>query len=278
MPCRFNKRRIWAHRIILEAALQKDNCFLTLTYDEKHAPKNGSLNPKHLQDFLKRFRKSVSPLKVRYFGVGEYGDTTERPHYHLALFGYPTCRRGSTLIRPDRECCSVCTFVKRSWTFGNVYLGRLERESAGYIAGYVTKKLTRADDERLRGRHPEFARMSNRPGIGADMMDEVASTMLAVENLDDIEDVPSALRHGSKLMPLGRYLRRRLRSRIGRSVDTPQSVMEKMEAELLPLREEARKAPSQRQILFKELVAFEGSQARLNMQARQNIYRQKRGL
>lgn len=102
-------------------------------------------------------------------------------------------------------------------------LGTLEAASAGYVAGYVTKKLTAADDERLLGRHPEFSRMSLRPGIGADFMHDVASTIMQF-NLEEATqgDVPSSLRHGSRTLPLGRYLRRKLRVLVGKEANAPQ--------------------------------------------------------
>jgi hypothetical protein len=30
---------------------------------------------------MKRLRKKISPLKIRFFHCGEYGDKTRRPHY-----------------------------------------------------------------------------------------------------------------------------------------------------------------------------------------------------
>lgn len=36
---------------------------------------------------MKRLRKYLEPVKVRFFACGEYGDNTYRPHYHLILFG-----------------------------------------------------------------------------------------------------------------------------------------------------------------------------------------------
>lgn len=95
--------------------------------------------------------------------------------------------------------------------------------------------MTSEDDERLDGRHPEFARMSLRPGLGAHMMDEVASAILENDLHLTMEDVPAGLRHGSQIWPLDRYLRERLRERIGRDKKTPQSVKDRKAAELQAL-------------------------------------------
>lgn len=235
---------------MLEAALKKDNTFVTLTYSDEELPRlgdgRGNLKKKDMQDFMKRFRKEISPLKIRFFGVGEYGDNTERPHYHLAVFGYPNCRFGQSTYHPARgitriSCCVACDTVKRAWGKGDVFLAPLEPASAGYVAGYTTKKMTGRDDERLQGREPEFARMSNRPGIGADFMHEVASSLmefnLVPENGE--ADVPSALRHGSRVLPLGRYLKRRLRKYVGLPEETPQVVLDQIDAEMQPVREAA---------------------------------------
>ena len=92
IPCRIGKRRLWTHRILLESFTHDYNSFVTLTYDESHLPEDGGLNHGHVQKFLKLLRKKVAPAKVRYFVVGEYGEKSGRPHYHLALFGFP---RGS---------------------------------------------------------------------------------------------------------------------------------------------------------------------------------------
>lgn len=241
MPCRLNKRRVWAHRICLEAAQYEDNAFVTLTYSDDCLPEGATLVPEHAQKFLKRLRKKIEPEKIRFFLVGEYGDATFRPHYHIALFNFPSCEFGmSRYSRTRVRCCTRCDLVADTWGKGNVLLGSLGRESAAYISGYVTKKMTGAGDERLRGRYPEFARMSLRPGIGGDAMWEVADVLMAHRLEEKIEDAPSTLRHGSAERPLGRYLQGRLREQIGRIKSAPQSVMDKIDAEMLPLRQAAK--------------------------------------
>lgn len=241
MPCRFNRRRVWTHRLLLEAQLHEHSTFVTLTYDDAHLPlaDNGmpTLVPRDLQLFMKRIRANYG-RKLRFYGVGEYGDQSARPHYHLALFGYPVCEVGRTvMVREDPVpvCCDVCRLVWKSWAKGGVLLGTLTRDSSQYIAGYVTKKMTSATDYRLEGRHPEFARMSNRPGIGADYV-PVVSDSLKVHNFHHlIDDVPTSLAHGGKLLPLGRYLRRKLRKALYGSEDSPPHVLEKLRQELLDL-------------------------------------------
>lgn len=277
-PCRFNRRRIWTHRILLEARQHLQNSFVTLTYSEQNISSldvgsGPSLEPKHSQDWLKRFRKAIAPLRIRYFLVGEYGDESRRPHYHAALFGYESCLFGRTRGW-KQNCCAQCDLVRDTWGYGKVFLGSLEDNSAQYIAGYVTKKLTNANDpgaaEVLAGRHPEFARMSLRPGIGCDAMDEVASTLMTF-NLDASQaDVPSALRHGSRKLPLGRYLQQQLRRRVGKEIKAP--ITPEYAEEMRLLREAQFSAPK---ASLKETVlqVNEGRRARLN--ARSRIYKKR---
>lgn len=303
LPCRFNRRRIWAHRIMLEATLYESNCFATLTYEDAKLRRTSSgmatLAPWDLQSWLKRFRKalvdrsqSLSGLigsqkqdeivqRVRFYAVGEYGDATWRPHYHVAIFNFETCARGRTLRRPGseepkwRDCCDSCRMVGKTWGHGNVDLGILEASSAQYVAGYVTKKLTRSDDPILAGRHPEFARMSNRPGIGADITHEIASAFLK-HDLDATQtDVPVSLRHGSRELPLGRYLRRRIRKQIGREETIPQIEYQKLQAEMLPV----RKAALDASVTLKRQILDNSKQKRRNFKARSAIYNKgKKGL
>lgn len=235
IPCRINKRREWTHRIMLEAAQYKSNCFVTLTYDKEHLPNDGSLRPEHFRNFLKRLRFNIAPARLRYFGVGEYGDNSFRPHYHLALFNYPGCRYGlSRYGRDCHSCCTACDTIRDTWGNGFVGVGTLTSDSAQYLAGYVTKKMTGKDDERLAGRYPEFARMSLKPGIGASATWELADYYLTWGK--NQPDVPGALRHGRRILPLGRYLRRLTRARAGLSDGSaPQATLDEQKARLQTL-------------------------------------------
>lgn len=207
----------------LESLCHQQNCFVTLTYSQEKLPDSGSLVPRHVTNWLKRYRKSAS-TSVRYFLCGEYGDETFRPHYHAALFGVEGCMRGRTLrvagsSRPRWDiCCPNCILIGNTWGFGDVDVGTFALESAQYVAGYVVKKMTFATDPRLQGRHPEFARMSRRPGIGAAAMTVLSEQLHTDHGLDEVAalgDVPHQLRLGKKSIPLGRYLRRILREEIG---------------------------------------------------------------
>lgn len=206
LACRINSRRLWSCRIILESWQHGDNAFVTLTY----AHDRESLDPRHLQLFMKRVRRAYGK-KLRFFGVGEYGDLSERPHYHVALFGAGRL--------PSDEWK-----IHESWVHGDIHIGELTAESAAYIGGYVCKKMTKAEDRRLRGRHPEFARMSLKPGIGARAVDTIGSRLMDEQSslaVARVGDVPREVRVNRRRLPLGRYLRSRLRAEIGWDSETP---------------------------------------------------------
>lgn len=254
---------------MLETKAHGQSAFATLTYasdaDVRGVSGVASLNPRHAQDWLKRLRRQIEPLRIRYFLVGEYGDVTERPHFHAALFGFPTCEYGNT--RKMERCCNACETVRRSWGHGHIFLGDLTLQSAAYIAGYVTKKLD-SKNPALGERFPEFARMSLRPGIGAPALREVAQTVVRHELVDRLGDVPSQLTHGTKTFPLGRYLTRKLRSRCGLSESAPEITVQKSQEELRPMWEAAQSLPRGiRQAAFKSMVldAFDNKASQLAM-------------
>lgn len=186
-----------------ESQLHEDNCFVTLTYSPDELPALCSLVPRDLTLFLKRLRTAVEPRRFRYFAVGEYGDESSRPHYHAILFGLG---------------CFDSAVIDAAWGKGLTATFEFNEYTAQYTAGYTVKKLTRKDDPRLGGRHPEFARMSLRPGIGAGAMELLAKSLSTDLGLDDVVgtgDVPTNLILGRKKIPLGRYLRKKLREEIG---------------------------------------------------------------
>lgn len=154
-----------------------------------YAPANGEsqapLSRRDLQLFTKRLHMAVvrkSGEGVRYFACGEYGETTGRPHYHIAIFGenfsddryfWKSTRAGHPLYRSSR--------LAALWNKGDADIGELTFESAAYIARYITKKITgeKAIEHYRRetpeGKEywlpPEFSVMSRRPGIGRTWID-----------------------------------------------------------------------------------------------------------
>lgn len=196
MYCRINRSRVWQHRMMLEAMSHDYSAFVTLTYDDDNVPLDGNLDPSEMQRFLKRIRRRYEPKKIRYYGVGEYGDMSWRPHYHLALFGV---------------CVTDENVVEESWPKGFVYLGELTSQSARYMTNYVTKGLSVSNsvtEEKLQGRTPEFARMSLKPGLGVKTIEKIAEDLEKYKG--DCANVIGRLHHGVRSLPLGRYLESKL--------------------------------------------------------------------
>lgn len=242
-PCRFNARRVWQTRMIFEARCHPQNAFVTLTYDDKNLPADRSLSVTDALQFLDRLRHRKSVAPFRYYIVGEYGDKTQRPHYHAALFNFPTCLFGqSTYARRRSEtCCRVCDLVREVWGKGNIYLGKLEPDSAGYVAGYIGKKMTRKDDTRLKGRAPEFGRMSRMPGIGANYAHQIATSYGGPHC--DIVDVLPVVRIDGKMKPIGRFMAKKVRKALGRDEKAPQATLDQAQASMQEVRLRARLDP-----------------------------------
>lgn len=197
LPCRINRRRIWTHRLMLEHLCSSDAVFLTLTYRDEDLPDDAMLCKRDLQRYIKSVRNYYrASRRVRYYACGEYGERTHRPHYHAILFGVH-----------EHEASAI----SQLWPYGGVAVGTVTPESIQYVAGYVCKKLSKKEDPKCA---KEFAIMSLKPGIGYPALDKIHELLkipafARMIHLQD--DVPSALRHGPRLMPFGRYLRNKLR-------------------------------------------------------------------
>lgn len=314
-PCRINMRRIWSSRIMLEASKYTDTSFLTLTYKPEKAWKLSdkdyySLNFLHLRDFWKRFRsrldREFGDVKIRYYAVGEYGHDGQgfvdasgeqwNPHFHAALFNWSCAGK---IQRPEDYpvChCERCQFIADCWPYGNITLDELNDTTASYIAGYVLKKMSTKDDKRLCGRTPEGSRMSK--GIGRDFVDDLARSMsgsfghLAFQH----GDVPFVVNRGVKSLPLGRYLRRKLREALdfyqvdpytgevtyGTPSETQEILRQIDRPEVYALRKDIADAPhGEKSSLYTRLDELNDvfdsvrHQRILNMESRFNIYASK---
>lgn len=165
--CRMDYVRDWSIRCVHEASLHQESHFATLTYDDAHLPPELSLVPGDLQLFLKRLRYYLSPQRIRFYACGEYGEKNGRPHYHALLFGMSLGDRVPHSRGPSGELLYQSALLDKAWGNGRCLVGSVNRRSAAYVARYALKKITgpQAADF-YGGRHPEFSRMSNRPGIG----------------------------------------------------------------------------------------------------------------
>lgn len=172
--CRLERARQWAMRCVDEASLHRDNSFITLTFSDSNLPSNRSLDVGIFQRFMKRLRKELDPVKVRFFHCGEYGPKTARPHYHSLIFGYSFPDRSFLKTTPSDEKIYTSAQLDRVWGNGYSSVGDLTFGSAAYVARYHLKKVGSvvSDDHYVNPKSgellaPEYVTMSRRPGIGA---------------------------------------------------------------------------------------------------------------
>ena len=203
-PCLEVRQRAWASRIIAESFEHASTLFVTLTYADAFVPRDELgrlvLRREDLQKVWKGLRNRG--LVFRYFGVGEYGDQTFRPHYHAAFFG----------LRVEDE-----PKIREVWPRGFIQVDELTPERARYLARYTVKKMTRGHDPRLQGRPPEFSIMSRRPGIGTGFAETVARTVRRSPTMSamakrDRELPTNGYRHQGRVHPLSPFVKQKARA------------------------------------------------------------------
>lgn len=165
--CRVVRQRHWVYRLSGELATSVDARFLTLTYNDEHMPRCGSVGvliKDHVQRYLKRVRKQLQGIDVRYFAAGEYGEKTGRPHYHIVMFF-------DSQLSDEMKLS-----LTRCWEYGFVQDLPVRQEALAYVAGYVSKKLLSAAHDDV-DRPAEFFVSSK--GIGGEWFRENLYEMLA---------------------------------------------------------------------------------------------------
>jgi len=161
-----------------EAQMHENNVFVTLTYNDGHLAKLGNdgegaittLRPRDFTTFMKRLRKKRGP--VRFFQCGEYGEQLSRPHHHVLLFGldFPDKRRLLGNNHDDHPLFESDE-LNQLWPHGFASIGHVTAKSAGYVARYALKKIGGPPAaDHYKGRVPEYATMSRRPGIGLEWL------------------------------------------------------------------------------------------------------------
>lgn len=258
--CRNDRAQQWSTRIVHEASMYKQNCFVTLTYSDENLPDSYSVNITEIQKFMKRLRKHISmeynrnlklyqwgdtpkPKKpiCRYFAVGEYGSKTLRPHYHLIIFGYDFPDKVLWRVTDRSHRCYRSDLLEKAWPFGQSEIGNVTEQSAGYVARYTLKKVSGAlaKDHYTRIHpltgesvkvEPEFVTMSTHPGIGASWFRKYEM---------DVFPSDFAIVNGKK-KTVPRYYCNKLRERYGTSV--PEKVQLIRKDDLYPIQQRRKKA------------------------------------
>lgn len=214
MPCRINKGRLWSARIIMEdlTNYQATGCvsgFLTLTIDPKHeklVPSDDgcpvtTLEKRKTQQWVKNLQKKHG--KFGYYLIGEYGDTTWRAHYHMAVFP---------------QYATQISGIVEDWKKGFTTATPLTPERARYLANYTAKKLTKAHDERLAlHQEPEFRCSSSTPPLGSEFARTLVrhySQKRQLQLLRERGDIERTFRFDGRVYPIPTFILNRVRKEL----------------------------------------------------------------
>lgn len=190
--CLSRERKSWQTRLELEARYSVSAKFVTLTYADQYLPygervlRDGEvlenvpvLDKVHCQNFFKRFREK-NQNKIKYYLVGEYGEHTQRPHYHMLLFN------------ADHSGDRLMLDLLESWQKGQIDVGTVTQKSISYVLGYMSKDRTQ--------RQIDTVRLMSK-GLG-----KVYADRLADWHLKD-PDRNYIMTEDGKKVPIPRYLK-----------------------------------------------------------------------
>jgi len=156
--CIKRMRNQWAIRLEQELKYSKEAYFVTLTYHEDFIPLGNkdipSLSKLDAQKMIKSLRKRTKKKGIKYFLVGEYGEKSFRPHYHVLLFN-----TGMNRLETQK-------YLLESWQKGTIDIGTVTEASIRYCTKYIIQTYEVSDWV-----EPPFRLMSN--GIGRGYLDSL---------------------------------------------------------------------------------------------------------
>nr|CAI9749825.1 replication initiation protein [Microvirus sp.] len=132
-------------------------------------PRDGSfrvpiLLQEHQQTYVKRVRERYRKkfhCFLRFQICGEYGPTTQRPHYHI-LFQIPRACNDSNR---DAKTEFLASIASECWEFGNSYVECSDNAVSSYISTYITSSSSYSIPTHNTCFKP-FFRHSNKFGFG----------------------------------------------------------------------------------------------------------------
>lgn len=194
VECKSRYAQEWSIRCYHEFQMREVGSFITLTIDTMKAkdfleeknlrryckrcvkgnryikyPIDYTLCKGLLLDWLKKFRDYLYKkyeISIRYFGCGEYGekDVSQRPHYHLLIFGYNFPDKIFYKNSDKGVPIYLSEELFKSWKYGICTVQDINHKACMYTAKYVMKKLSfkdaQSEFEEYYGREPEFLVMS----------------------------------------------------------------------------------------------------------------------
>jgi len=190
--CKIQYSQTWGTRMVHEGKMHKNNCFITLSYDEKHIPDRESLIKTAFPKFIRKLRQKNSGKTIRYYHCGEYGEDQEwkeyaqflpnykpklgRPHYHAIIFNHDF-ERSELFKSTAGGDLFISNELSDLWGKGFCSVAELNQDTAQYVARYVTQKKTGEQaiekykrvcpiTAEIHPIQPEYSSMSLKPGIG----------------------------------------------------------------------------------------------------------------
>lgn len=141
--CREAKREEWVLRCWLEAQQYESNMFATLTYDDMHLPPDG-VSKQEMARFMHNlrecFRRKHHHVGIRFFGCGEYGRASRRPHYHILLFNCPPL--GDEILFSEnsgRLPIYTSKILESLWGKGFCTIGPVSKLTVREVTKYILK-------------------------------------------------------------------------------------------------------------------------------------------
>lgn len=226
--CRLQNAREKAIRVINESKCYDDNVFLTLTYNDDSLPRNQDGKPiyqlEDIQKFMKRLRKMLGAKKIKTFGCAEYGEQLDRPHFHLIILNHDFkdkefWRYSTNDWSNEKWPTYRSNTLEKLWEHGFSEIGSVTEESAGYVARYVTKKITGEGANAHYGGRPPERLVCNSKGIGLAHLEQFAETIINNKSViwkDQEVTIPRYYKKKLEQLYPSRYaeLRERLKSEI----------------------------------------------------------------
>lgn len=180
LACRIMNIQYWSQRAYLEYVSQGHKAlFITLTYDDNHLF-DASLLKEDLLKYFKYLRKLLKPRKIKYFGCGEYGGQSSRPHFHSIIYG---------VTKAD------ALDIRKAWcNKGFIDIKNVHKGQFSYVAKYTLKSKEEKEYYELQGLTPEFVVFSK--GIGREY----------IETHREQLERDLTLKQNGRVLPLSPYL------------------------------------------------------------------------
>lgn len=181
--CLKKRKSQWSYRLVEEAKDAFSAYFVTLTYTDQTVPYSDdgyTINKNDHFTFLKALKRletskelkkrdEISPeerfrqkhkikqnKKLHYYGVSEYGDRTQRPHWHYILLN----------VKDKHN-------IDRAWQMGRIQIDECNIRTIEYVLKYMMK----TPGEKKKHEQKEVSFMSKGIGLAAvdkDFLDYIA--------------------------------------------------------------------------------------------------------